>query len=563
MSYIFDISLAFILIFSSCCFVFGWGNIINKKFNINLNCESENIIIGLFFVGSLALVLNFFSSINFTISYIIFLTGILFLIEKKDIFFKNIKIIFIISLIATVSILYSKIYLPDGAHYHLPYISILNESKIIIGLNNINLRYGQTSILQYISSIFNFGIFEAKGITVPPVLIFSCLIYFFLNQFFKNKNQNLKILSLLILIIFLVDMNRYSEFGNDEPAHMIFFYLNFLIIKNLLENKNIKNLQIDYKKIFYLALFLFMIKITYALVFFTLIFLFFISKEKKGIFNSFNIILIVIFVCWIIKNFLITSCFIYPIEITCISSEWNNYGYLSENVLTEAWSKGFPDQSKITNLNEYKNNFAIWFSTWSKNHLLVILEKLLPIILLFFLSYFLIYRTKTKNERLKISYFNFFLSINFTYVLIWLLFFPVYRFGSGYILFFLVLVFFPFFFNKKILSFKKINFLIILLCIAVIGKNINRILKNHSLDQYQTANLSSLPKIKIENQKSIKHASGLFHSTSPSYCYFQKNICTSWSLKDIGEIEVMNKYNYTIINFRNNKNWWQERYGTN
>ena len=284
MLYVTEIFLAFILIFSSCCFVFGWGNIINKKFNIEVNCASENIIIGLFFIGSLALILNFVSSISVLINIIIFFCGILFLIEKKGIFFKNIRLIFIVSTIATISIIYSRVFLPDGANYHLPFIGILNESKIIVGLNNINLRYGQTSILQYISSVFNLGIFNGKGIVIPPVLIFSSLIYFFFFQFLKNENKNLKILSSFILIIFLVDMNRYSEFGNDEPAHMIFFYFNFIIIKILFLNKNDKYLLSDYKKILYLSLFLFMIKITYALIFFTLLFMFFLSKKKIRIF---------------------------------------------------------------------------------------------------------------------------------------------------------------------------------------------------------------------------------------------------------------------------------------
>lgn len=561
MLYITEIFLAFILTFSSCCFVFGWGNIINKKFSIEVNCPSENIIIGLFFIGSLALILNFVSNISVLINIIIFFCGILFLIEKKSVFLKNIKLIFIVSIIATISIIYSRVFLPDAANYHLPFIGILNESKIIIGLNNINLRYGQTSVLQYISSVFNLGIFNGKGIVIPPVLIFSSLLYFFLFQFLKNENKNLKILSSFILIIFLVDMNRYSEFGNDEPAHMIFFYFNFIIIKILFFNKNNKYLLSDYKKILYLSLFLFMIKITYALIFLTLLFTFFLSKKKMEFFNNFNIILIPIFVFWLIKNYLITSCFIYPIEFTCISSSWNNYGYLAENILTEAWSKGFPDQNNIQNLSIYNNNFFIWFSTWSNNHLLFILEKLIPIIFIFILSFFLIDFSENKDDQFNKKYFYFFLFINFINVLIWLFFFPVYRFGSGYILFLILLIFVAFIFNKKNLSLKRLKLVIAILCIVIVGKNINRIIKNYNIYEYQLANLSSLPQVKIKNKKIVYHPSGQFFSTHPTYCYYSKNICTSWNMKDLGNIEVINKSNYIIIKNLNKKNWWEKKYG--
>ena len=48
---------------------------------------------------------------------------------KKEI----IKIILISSLISFILIVYSNIYRPDAGLYHLPFISIINENKVIIG----------------------------------------------------------------------------------------------------------------------------------------------------------------------------------------------------------------------------------------------------------------------------------------------------------------------------------------------------------------------------------------------------------------------------------------------
>ena len=84
--------------------------------------------------------------------------------------------------------------------------------------------------------------------------------------------------------------------------------------------------------------------------------------------------------------------------------------------------------------------------------------------------------------------------------MIWLFFFPVYRFGSGYILFLILLIFVAFIFNKKPFI-KRLKLVIAILCIVIVGKNINRIIKNYNIYEYQLANLSSLPQVKIKIKK--------------------------------------------------------------
>ena len=51
----------------------------------------------------------------------------------------------------------------------------------------------------------------------------------------KNRIYNLHFFYLLFVSIYIFyKMNRYSEFGNDAPAHFIFFYL----LSEILRNKN-------------------------------------------------------------------------------------------------------------------------------------------------------------------------------------------------------------------------------------------------------------------------------------------------------------------------------------
>ena len=54
---------------------------------------------------------------------------------KQEFFIYSIISTFIISIL----ILESNVYRPDASLYHLPFINILNEEKIIFGLSNLHL----------------------------------------------------------------------------------------------------------------------------------------------------------------------------------------------------------------------------------------------------------------------------------------------------------------------------------------------------------------------------------------------------------------------------------------
>lgn len=74
--------------------------------------------------------------------------------------------------------------------YHYPFIDILNNEKIIIGLANIHFRFGLTSIFQYTSAFFNNYILNNNGIVIPPAIISTTiLIFFFSNIVLKVKKK--------------------------------------------------------------------------------------------------------------------------------------------------------------------------------------------------------------------------------------------------------------------------------------------------------------------------------------------------------------------------------------
>ena len=141
---------------------------INKKQTIE-EISSQSIF-GIIFISFIALVLNFFVPLNKEVNSMFLLTFLVIftLIFKKKINFYNLFYFSIISgAISFLLLMLSHIYNPDGGLYHYPYINILNNEKIILGLSNLHFRYGHISIIQYTSAFFNNFLFNLNGTVIP------------------------------------------------------------------------------------------------------------------------------------------------------------------------------------------------------------------------------------------------------------------------------------------------------------------------------------------------------------------------------------------------------------
>ena len=551
----------FIFFFISSIILVLSGRFFLRSLGVNLEKRefsfSEQGFFGLILFSFLSLFLNFIFKIDQLLATLVLIIPLFqFFLEYKKInkiFLKNFFIhSIIIAFLCALFISYDNVYRPDAGIYHLPYIKILNEFKIFSGVVTLNPVFGATSILQYTSAIFNNYIFKDVGITIPLAILTIYLIEYFISQFFKKSNKPFYLLYLFIIITYIfLEMNRYSEYGNDNPAHLTLFYLLSLIFK---KEFNIEK-NINFKIITLVSLFAFLNKVFFILV----LFIPFIIWIKKKLYYSkkfFPVFSIIFFSLWIIKNIFISGCAIYPVNTTCNNSlSWysdnpkfiisaNNLSQFSE-LHSKMWGE-IVDDNKFTNYQDnkdekerYLRNFNWLISQKKSENSKFGYYKIFNnfIFIIFIILIFFIFQKSPKKLKSKTLNFNtklvFIISV--LSVLLALYKFPLGRYATSS---YLVVIFFSiiFLFNNKldIISQKKTfkNFAVLLIiCGSVfVLKNLTRITTNFGADYYQ----APWPRI-YENKDNVKNLNSTFNRPQKYNYEFKDNLL---------KIYYINKLNY-------------------
>ena len=111
------------------------GYIFNKHNNNNIINLSNDLIYGLILISFITLLINFFFPLNSVINSLILILPLLIIFKNLKIYFSLnfLKFVIFNSIIVFLLVAKSNIYRPDAILYHLPYINVLNEEKIIFG----------------------------------------------------------------------------------------------------------------------------------------------------------------------------------------------------------------------------------------------------------------------------------------------------------------------------------------------------------------------------------------------------------------------------------------------
>jgi len=548
---------AFILfnIFIICVCSIGFSNIFTKYFFKKKTSTYEKVIIGIFLTSFLGLIINFFYKISISLSYSLLIIGIIlfFTFNQPKKYKTGILKILYICLLSLILILFSNLQ-EDYPWYSIPFISYISNEKISFGISNIQFRFGHISFLSYSSAIFG-QIFTKNNIILPNVITSVAFLLYFLNYFLKSiKNENKNYSSAFAFFIIsysLLKFARFEEYGNDAPAQFLFYYLILKLLEIYQENKIINNLE-NIKIIFIFFVFMILQKIT-MLAAFPIIFilLFYIKNDVKYFYKIFFLCSTFV-VLWCFKNLINTGCLLYPIDITCFNNlDWTaNTGFHGNakqvSEASEAWSKAWVDQKETSlNYRDYIDSF-LWIKTWIKSHFFVIINKVAPLLFLIIILLLILTKNKNKNKKNTKSLLILLICLFFS-ILIWFLKYPIFRYGSSFIITFIVIIFIIIFQNFSIKkNYKKLKILIIICFAFFIQKNLLRILNADKSYRY-----SPWPKIYSGknnlNKKYNVLKSGktiILSAKDNKACYYSISICTH-HVEIINDITIkMNQFGY-------------------
>ncbi len=403
----------------------------NKSFKIfGLDPFYFYSLTGVFLVSNIIFILNFF--VPSKSIYVYLSLGILlsfnFFAEFKFNFSKD-KFFFLLTFPLVFSV-YNNSGSSDAFMYHFSHQRIILQEKIILGLTNLTPAYGYSSIFEYISSLLwvdNIYLF-IQLINLVFIGSFFHLLYYF----FTTKNFQLKNISLLVLIIGVLDNFGFEggrngfifiqEVGKFDASFGIIFFLCFIFI--LLFTDEDKPNKLDTYFVFLCVTFLAQIK-PFGYILFIPLIIVSIYKFKNKILHLIlkNYVFLFLNVFWVVKNIMLSSCIVFPAQFTCLRNLKWHFPYQAKLSSLEAMANNRNPNVGLESLNGYRWIVEYW------------IEQNSSYILNFIFSLFILFGLFYNNKKLftkKTDYLLFFTVISF--ILLWLNYFPNYRFVIGYLL---------------------------------------------------------------------------------------------------------------------------------
>ena len=422
----------------------------------NKNIEEEKVfgitptilfpIYGYFILGNFLVIINFITPTTSFFSYLVILVFLSINFFRIDFKFLN-KITFdnfIFYVFVPVVILSSAFdinYHYDAALYHLNHQNWLRESNLVIGMVNIFWPFGISSLNEYVASIF-WGEFSLINLHYIGLIIIHSFYNFLYFNIRTKSNNFLKYSSIFIILFSLLDnfglnggRNGFiyiQEIGKQDTQVAILVIISTLMLIYSFTKFSISKLELSTLSLF--ILFSFQLKISSAyLVFWFLIFFVFSIYTKSTSINKFLSALVPTLLfgaIWVVKNYLINGCFIFPINSTCLNSFfWYREGSTKNiEIYTSKTSIGFNSYFTDSNLNiiNWFNDFFINNEFYGSFYRGFYINFLISFIILYLIKKFLF---KQKHYDLKIQVIIFFFVSS---SLLYLLFFgPIPRYSTG------------------------------------------------------------------------------------------------------------------------------------
>ena len=374
----------------------GYGSLLSLNIQTNFFL---NIFIGFIIITFVITLIHFFLKIDLIVSPIILILGLIIFFKKKNIElfglfnFKNIP--YLIIVFCLIPMFISQKYHEDFGYYHLPYALAFLEEKIVFGFANIDVTFVYNSIWLNIYSFFFLQDKNFNFLTFPSFLLFLSFTMFSIDKIIKKKNIQISDYYLaVILFYFILKFTRISEFGVDLPANIfsilgIFFFIKFFEATNNFEKKSF----FYYNFVF--SIFAILVKLSTIPIIILPIYLYFsnIKQLKFFIFKLNFLIVYLLFIVFLIQQFIYTGCFLFPTNLTCINVSWFNPDHINLSKKIELTNKSYSVARDIFSPEEYLKNFT-WFYFWIKRNFIEIMEHLLTMLIPLLIFFFVLRKKK-------------------------------------------------------------------------------------------------------------------------------------------------------------------------
>ena len=328
---------------------------------------------------------------------------------------------------------------------------------------------------------------------------------------------------------------------------MVFFIISFYLLLMYLEDKKKETFHFlvlsssicFFTKLSYIGVILFPILI---------IAIFYRKNLIKFLITKLNIFLLLFFILWLIKNFLLSGCFIFPLNFTCINVSWSPGVEEIETYknIVKSFARDTRERLLYTDFNHTIHTFN-WFMPWFKDYALnTALLKISFFLIVSTSLFFFLLKRYTKILTMGLNNYKIHLFVLIVLVINLSIWFqvPEIRFGWGTIISFnCYLVSMLFFYN---VFFKRINphiikyFAIFFLAILFFDNKKNLTIYNLLNPYITNANYSKI--VKIYDLEGM----GIYRSMNWK-CYDFREICVNnvknkYFLKKINGYLIFTKY---------------------
>ena len=415
--------------------IFGYSLFFkNKLYRTNKTIiYNLDFFYGVSFLLFLSIFLNFFSPLMYFTIPIICVGVFLFFkgLRSKNFkinFFNYFIIIFLISFIA----FYGRDNV-DSPMYHLQIIKWLSLHKITFGIANLEIRLGFSSSWHSLLSLLNltFSSFSAKYYL--STVIFSVIIF----EVIQKKKIKLSFLFLYIFLCYLFLFSYLHPFNNGvilnhlgnperDLVSMFIYVFSFYIFIKIFEEREFSEKKKNLINILNICVF-FCVSIRFINLLILLLPIFVFYKNRKyKIFNIVNIFIFIVGILWLIRNFILSGCFIFPIEQTCLETNWSVSIEALQNLVNEAkrYSRTLPYLNGVEDY-DYSLYSYKWLIPWIKNYLLTTALLQINLFIIIFVSTSFVFKIiyfKFKNiDTKKIDHFEIMiLVLIFFSILLWM-----------------------------------------------------------------------------------------------------------------------------------------------